>query len=55
VTERVNAQFRAEFFNMPNHPNYNTPGRFVNTPQFGTVVGQRTSARQIQLALKLVF
>jgi hypothetical protein len=55
ITERVNAQFRAEFFNLPNHPNYNTPGRFVNTPQFGTVVGQRTSARQVQLALKLVF
>jgi hypothetical protein len=55
VTERVNAQFRAEFFNLPNHPNFSTPGRFVNTPQFGTVVGQRTSARQVQLALKLVF
>lgn len=55
ITERTRAQFRAEFFNLPNHPNYNTPGRFVNTPQFGTINGQRTSARQIQLALKVIF
>ncbi len=55
ITERTRVQFRAEFFNLPNHPNFSTPGRFVNTPQFGTVTGQRTSARQIQFGMKVVF
>ena len=55
ITEKVRGQFRAEFFNLPNHPNFSFPGRSVNTPQFGTVTSQRTSARQIQFAMKVVF
>jgi hypothetical protein len=37
LTEQVNFQFRAEFFNALNHTNLGTPNRFVNTPQFGTI------------------
>ena len=55
ITERVRVQFRAEFSNFPDHPNYSTPGRFVNTPQFGTITGQQTSARQIQFGMKFIF
>jgi hypothetical protein len=55
LTETAGLQFRAEFFNLPNHPNFSTPGRFVNTPQFGTITGQRIPARQIQFGLKVVF
>ncbi len=55
LTERLSFQFRAEVFNLPNHPNYSIPGRLVNTPQFGTVTTQRTSARQWQFAGKFVF
>jgi len=55
ITEKVRGQFRGEFFNLPNHPNFSVPARAVNTPQFGTVTSQRTSARQIQLGMKLVF
>ena len=54
VTERVNLQFRAEFFNLANHPNYNLIGRVVNDPTFGIVQNQ-LPPRQIQLALKLSF
>jgi hypothetical protein len=25
ITERVNMQFRADFFNLPNHPNFANP------------------------------
>jgi hypothetical protein len=48
-------QFRAEAFNVFNHTNLGTPERFVNTPQFGSVVMSATSARQIQFVGRLLF
>jgi len=48
-------QFRAEAFNVFNHTNLGTPERFVNTPQFGSVVMSATSARQIQFVGRLMF
>jgi hypothetical protein len=35
--------------------NYDTPNRFVNTPQFGTITSAATPARQIQLVLRTMF
>ena len=52
--ERFYIQFRAEFFNFANHPNYNLIGRIINDPTFGTVQNQ-LPARQIQFAVKLGF
>jgi hypothetical protein len=55
ITERVKAQFRAEFFNMPNHANFQNPGSNISSP---SSVGKITSAddpRQIQFGLKLLF
>jgi hypothetical protein len=54
VREKVNAQFRAEFFNAANHPNYNLIGRIVNDQTFGIVQNQ-LPPRQIQFALKVSF
>jgi hypothetical protein len=54
VAEKASLQFRAEFFNLANHPNYNLIGRIVNDPSFGIVQNQ-LPPRQIQLALKLSF
>jgi hypothetical protein len=61
ITERFKLQIRSEFFNLLNHPQFNQPGAFVGTSSLGlsTSVLTRsdgtTSARQIQLALKLNF
>jgi outer membrane receptor protein involved in Fe transport len=55
LTERIGLQFRAEVFNLANHPNFGQPGRQVNTTQFGTITGQRVPARQWQFAAKLLF
>jgi hypothetical protein len=61
VTERVNAQFRAEFYDIFNHPNFGNPGLFFGTGTFGVITSTRFptgdfgSSRQIQLALKLEF
>jgi hypothetical protein len=54
ITDRVGAQFRAEFFNLPNHPNFNLVGRIINQPNFGGVLSQ-FDPRQIQLAAKFSF
>ena len=58
--EAKNIQFRAEFFNLPNHPNFARPraGVFRTNgridPRVGKITQARTS-RQIQLAFKFEF
>lgn len=66
-TERWHLQFRAEFFNAFNHPNFGNPsadvsspgsfGKVSNTlaPILGTDSGGPGDPREIQLALKLYF
>ncbi len=59
LRERLNLQFRAEFFNILNHANFNTPNPVVFTPALsptaGVITSTSTTSRQIQFALKLVF
>jgi len=51
-----NVQFRAEFFNAFNRPQFGAPGNQVdNTGSFGIVSGQANGPRQIQMAVKLIF
>jgi hypothetical protein len=47
-------QFRAEFFNALNHPQFFLPTRFVDNPAFG-VISRARDGRDIQLALRLHF
>ncbi len=54
ITERVQAQFRAEAFNVFNHAQFNNPTGNINDPQFGFVTSAR-AARIMQLALKFLF
>jgi len=54
ITEKLNLEFRAEFFNLFNHPNFGTPGTTIGS----STAGQITSAgapRDIQFGLKLKF
>jgi hypothetical protein len=62
ITERFKIQLRSEFFNLLNHPQFGHPDNFIeDTTSFGrssstlTRPDSTTSARQIQLALKLLF
>ena len=54
-SERQNVEFRAEFFNLPNHPIFNPPGSTLRTPTFGVIGSTKIDSRQIQFALKYNF
>ena len=54
-TERVELDFRAEFFNLPNHPNFGQPAATVGVADFARISSTRTDQRQIQLGLRLTF
>jgi hypothetical protein len=47
-------QFRAECFNLLNHPNFGLPANDLRSPEFGQIL-QAGPPRLLQLALKLVF
>ena len=70
ITERFSTEFRAEFFNILNHPNFNAPNfggngvvaiggsGNITDPHFGEVGSTRDNPydpRQIQFALKLYY
>jgi hypothetical protein len=61
ITEVARLQLRAEFFNILNHTNLQTPNEVVYTsagvqsPTAGVVTATAGTSRQIQLSLKLMF
>ena len=55
IAERSHLDFRAEFFNVPNHPILGQPGTTVGTPSYGVIGATNLPSRQIQFALKLMF
>jgi hypothetical protein len=54
IREDMRLQFRSEFFNALNHPNWNAPGRDLGGSNFGTVTSAG-APRIIQFGLKLIF
>jgi hypothetical protein len=53
--ERTNLQFRAEFYNALNHPQFGNPDSNFTSPTFGVISNTAVNARVAQLALKLAF
>jgi hypothetical protein len=64
--ERLSLQFRAEFFNLLNRANFNTPNLIAFTPPTttnptgvsgtaGAITSTSTTARQVQFGLKLLW
>lgn len=54
LSESVNLQFRAEAFNLFNHPNFNLPDNFLGSPTFGQITSAR-DPRHLQFGVKLLF
>src|SRR4030095_12375778 len=59
-TEEVALQFRTEFFNLANHPNFGIPNQSAASGSFGSVQraafkSQTGAQRQIQFGAKIVF
>jgi len=54
ISEGLNLQLRAEFFNLFNHPNFDLPDNFLGSPTFGTISSAR-DPRHIQFGVKLLF
>jgi hypothetical protein len=48
-------QFRAEFFNFPNHPNLSGPITDITNSNFGRIITKDNSRRDVQLALRFIF
>ncbi len=55
IHERFDLQFRAEFFNLFNHANFNPPNTNIGAKLAGQINGTATLPRVGQLALKLTF
>jgi len=62
ISERMSLEFRSEYYNIFNHPNFQQPDNFIND---GATFGQSTAevkrndgttgARQLQFAMKVLF
>ncbi len=61
IKEGIAVQFRAEAFNILNHPNFTQPQNAFTALTFGQITQTRTtrgdlgSSRQLQLGIKLIF
>jgi len=56
VTEQKYFDFRAELFNILNHPNFGPPGRNISSPgAFGVITSTVGTPRNLQFALKFYF
>jgi hypothetical protein len=60
LTEKMKLQFRAEFFNAPNHTNFGPPNAIVfsggmNSPSAGLITATTPTSRQIQFGVKLIY
>jgi len=53
--KEIGLNFRAEFFNLFNHPQYGMPVNDINAAGFGAVNSTVNNPRLVQLALKLSF
>jgi len=54
-SEGTTLQFRTEFFNAFNHPQFANPDTNFSSPTFGVISGTAVNPRVIQLALRLAF
>ena len=56
IKERVNLQFRAEFYNLTNTPHFSNPNAIVGSAAFGIITSSGyNGSRMVQLGLRMRF
>ena len=55
ISEQASVQFRAEFFNAMNHPQFSNPAVTVNAATFGQITSTTVAPRIMQLVLRYSF
>lgn len=57
LTERYRFLFRADFFNAPNHANFNNPDGSLGSESFGQIwdIASGSTGRRIQMSLRFEF
>jgi hypothetical protein len=55
ITERINATFRGEAFNLFNHTNFSGPNTNPADTNFGRITSTQSTARSWQFALKITY
>jgi hypothetical protein len=55
VRERMKLQYRAEFFNLFNHPVFDLPNATIGSPSAGRITATVGTPRDIQFSLRLAF
>ena len=55
LSERARLQFRAEFLNAFNHPQFQVPNTDPYSTAFGTITSEVSLPRQVQMMIKVVF
>jgi hypothetical protein len=55
LTERYRLQFRSEFFNLFNHPQFDLPNASIGSPNAGVISSTVGTPRDIQFSLRLSF
>jgi hypothetical protein len=55
LSEAATVEFRADFYNAFNHPQFANPGSTFGTPSFGQIQATSVAPRLIQFGLKYIF
>ena len=55
ISERLRLDFRAEVFNILNHPNFGLPASNISVPATAGRITSASDARNVHFALKLLF
>ena len=55
ISEQISTQFRAEFFNVFNHPQFENPGGNISSASTFGIITSAGDPRIGQLALKIIF
>ncbi len=55
LSENANLEFRAEFYNLFNHPQFNEPGNGFGSSTFGLITSSAVPGRILQFGLKYSF